>query len=158
MRHDDGYDWPTDFEVYGHHLRSAEPYPVPIRCGLLTLTGDPDDCVIAIGVNEDEPVTITAAAAARLREILANVASEHTALTRRTEHKRLHAAQQLIGDAAVVLATERWQAILAALSSDDRTERDQVLHDLQARAPGTSGATSESNAASTARTPDERTP
>ncbi|WP_157362066.1 hypothetical protein [Haloechinothrix halophila] len=85
MRHDDQCDWPTDFEIYGHHLRSAEPYP--------------DDCVMAIGINNDEPVTITADVVTRLRELRASVTAEQPVLTRRYEQKRLNASRQLLGDA-----------------------------------------------------------
>lgn len=137
MRMDDGYDWPTYHEVYGRS-QSASLHPVPIRCGLLANSDDPDDCVMAIGINDDDPVTITPADAENLRELLAGVASEYTTTARRASAKRMDAAQRLLGDAAVVLDEERWQGILTALSSDDRRQRDRVIRDLTSWLPGIS--------------------
>jgi len=133
MRHDDGYEWPTYHHVYGQFPWSTDLYPVPIRCGLITPSSHSDGQIaMALGINDDPPVTITADTAERLREILGSIVREYAGITRRNEAKRLAAARQLLGDAGVVLLSiEQWHAVQDAIASDDHTKREQVLNELR---------------------------
>lgn len=132
MNHNDGYEWPTYHHAYGQLPWSTDLYPVPIRCGLITPTSDSDGQIeMTLGINDDPPVTITADTAERLREILGSIVREYAGITRRNEAKRLAAARQLLGDPGVVLlSTEQWRAVKDAMASDDRTEREHVLNEL----------------------------
>jgi len=138
MRCNDGYRWPTYYEVHGLIPWSKELYPLPIRCGLITPSADEEPAAqhaIAIGINDEVPLVITPESAARLREILSDIAREYAGIMRQNEARQSDAAQQLLGDAGVVISSERWQAVLAAMSSDDPTKREQLLAELKDEGP-----------------------
>lgn len=131
MKLDDGYRWPTYFEVHGKAIgRPGQTWLVPVRCGLIALGGDDDEYLVGLGVNDEEPVVLTPEDVRDLREILNTVVGEYESASRQREQKRLDAARQLLDSA--VLSRDRWDTLVSVLSDG---ENDSALAALRECAP-----------------------
>lgn len=131
MKLGDGYEWPTYFEVHGKAIgRPGRSWLVPVRCGLIAVGGDDDECVVGLGINDEDPVVLTPEDVRDLREILDSVVGEYEVASRQREQKRLDAARHLLDSA--VLTRDRWDTLVSALSDG---ENDSALAALRECAP-----------------------
>lgn len=134
MMLDDGHEWPTYYQVHGRFITPRGPttWPVEVRCGLIAVNGDRDECVIGLGIFDEEPVVLTPEDVHRLREYLDDAADEYETTVQQREQKRTEAARHLLDSA--VLTRDRWSTLISAVSSGDNDGALTALRDCAPQA------------------------
>lgn len=133
---DDGYEWPSYWEAHGRFItpQGSTTWPVVVRCGIIAINGDRAECVIGLGIFDEEPVVLTPEDVRRLRDSLNDAADEYETSLRKREQKRTEAARHLLDSA--VLTRDRWNTLISALSSGDSDGALTALRDCAPKAWG----------------------